>query len=104
MIGPLAASDVVLDVGCGKGKVLFEVLKQNPEAHGVGVELTKSLCRVANLLIGSKSGLHGRATIYNADIRDPEVDLSVVRVCVVFFVSYGLEASELPESTLERST
>ena len=94
VIGPLTSSDVILDVGCGKGKILFELLRQNKQTKGVGVEITKSLCRMAELLLESRAWLGDRVTIHNADIRNPEVDLSAVTVCVVFFVSYGLKASE----------
>ena len=40
----LASQDVILDVGCGQGKILLELLRQNPTVKGIGIEVVSTLC------------------------------------------------------------
>ena len=46
IMGPLGAHDTILDVGCGKGNIMFQILRKNRDCLGIGVEV----CAV--LLVG----------------------------------------------------
>ena len=95
----LGASDTVLDAGCGEGKILIELLKSNPKANGVGVEISPALTRTA-IKNAAAAGVGSRATFFAADIRDSSIDLSTVTAVVSFFVPYGLRV--IFPSLLER--
>ena len=79
----------MLDVGCGDGKILLALLRDNPQARGIGVEVSPHLAKLA----ARKAAAAGidRLTILTADIRDASLDLAHVTTCVVFFVPYGLK-------------
>ena len=51
--------------------------------------------RVGELLLESRrnKSLSGRCTILHSDVRNPDLDMSRITVCVIFYVSHGLEAS-----------
>jgi predicted O-methyltransferase YrrM len=58
----------VLDVGCGAGAQLIQMLNAAPGAQGVGVETDADAAKLARSNLAAE-GLAGRATVIEADIR-----------------------------------
>ncbi|TQN37372.1 methyltransferase family protein [Blastococcus colisei] len=60
----------VLDIGCGAGLELAAMLDAAPEAQGVGVDLDEGAAALAGRTLHER-GLTGRATVLQADVRQP---------------------------------
>lgn len=59
----------VLDVGCGGAAHLVHLLRQDPHAHGVGLELDPAVADLAQAAV-HRAGLGERARVVCGDVRD----------------------------------
>jgi SAM-dependent methyltransferase len=66
-VGP---GDVVVDVGCGDGRVAIAAVAECGAARGVGIELDASLAAAA-VAAGRAAGVSDRLRILNADAASP---------------------------------
>ena len=68
----VTSSDVFVELGCGKGRIVLEAARRYPFKRVVGVELAPELSRVARELVTrEQSGLRCRdVTIETADARE----------------------------------
>lgn len=64
----IADGDVVMDVGCGDGVILFEVLKRFPSVRVIGIDCNPFLIWRCRLLACVK-GVAKRATFLREDLR-----------------------------------
>ncbi|HEX5534295.1 MAG TPA: class I SAM-dependent methyltransferase [Actinomycetales bacterium] len=81
----------VLDVGCGAGAQLIQMLNAAPGAQGVGVETDAAAAKLARSNLAAE-GLAARATVLEADIRDtledPDLGGSVDLVLLANVIYY----------------
>src|SRR5262245_43054338 len=66
---PLSCSDVVVDIGCGKGRVLCCAARFNIREVS-GVEISKNLCEIAGRNAVRVSGRRAPITIINTPAQD----------------------------------
>ena len=77
-LAELRPSDVVIDLGCGDGRVLFAAALDCGARRAIGYELRDDLCRAA-VVEASRLGLSGTVEIRCADLFDADLaDGSVV--------------------------
>lgn len=94
-----------LDVGCGAAAHLLHVLRSAPGAHGVGIETDPEAAELARRAV-EESGVGGRATVVEADVRDylqgssEEFDL-VLLANVIYYVPLA-ERGRLLRSLADR--
>ena len=97
-LAKLRAGDVVMDLGSGDGRIVFESLRANPGVTGVGVELDRSLVDRANAAAKAR-GLAARARFVHQNAFD--ADLSKVDVIYMWLwteVQQMLRAKILAEA------
>jgi len=80
-------SDVVVDIGCGHGKILNAILENHP-CQGIGVEVNPSIARIAEHKL-RKFG--GRAIVVADDIRN--VDLQDATTTVSYLLSHSFDTN-----------
>jgi trans-aconitate 2-methyltransferase len=64
---PLAGDEIVLDAGCGSGRVTAELVKRLPSGRVYGVDASTSMVAHA------REALHGRATVLCQDLVELEL-------------------------------
>lgn len=79
--------DVVVDVGCGYGKILSKILECCP-CRGIGVEVNPSIGKVAQHQLQKYAG---RVKVIMDDIRN--VDLQVATATVSYMLSHSFDAN-----------
>lgn len=97
-LAKLRAGDVVMDLGSGDGRIVFESLRANPGVTGVGVELDRSLVDRTNAAAKAR-GLAARARFVHQNAFD--ADLSKVDVIYMWLwteVQQMLRAKILAEA------
>lgn len=97
-LAKLRAGDVVMDLGSGDGRIVFESLRANPGVTGVGVELDRSLVDRTNAAAKAR-GLSARARFVHQNAFD--ADLSKVDVIYMWLwteVQQMLRAKILAEA------
>ena len=97
-LAKLRAGDVVMDLGSGDGRIVFESLRANPGVTGVGVELDHSLVDRTNAAAKAR-GLAARARFVHQNAFD--ADLSKVDVIYMWLwteVQQMLRAKILAEA------
>jgi trans-aconitate 2-methyltransferase len=65
---PLRGDETVLDAGCGSGRVTSMLLERLPHGHVVAVDGSASMVEHARAALG------GRATVFQADLAELELD------------------------------
>jgi len=80
-----SVEDVVVDIGCGHGKILNMILQRFP-CQGIGVEINSSIARVAEHQLQRYAG---RANVVVDDIRN--VDLHRATATVSFMLTHSFE-------------
>ncbi len=94
-LAPVASSDIVFDLGCGDGRLLFAALERGA-GKCVGIDIDPERIRVAENE-AHKRGIDGRVTFIQADVM--EVDLSEASVILCYLVP---EASAALRPKFER--
>jgi hypothetical protein len=80
--------DVVLDLGCGDGRILFTAVREFGVKKAVGYEMRPELYReVLNDVV--KMGLHGRIVLFNDDLM--RADLREASIITVYLTTDGNE-------------
>jgi 16S rRNA G966 N2-methylase RsmD len=87
-LAPVTGSDVVYDLGCGDGRLLFYALDRGA-GRAVGVEMKPEAIKVAREII-ENNGFEGRVTILESDML--EVNLQDATVVVCYLTAGALEA------------
>jgi SAM-dependent methyltransferase len=78
-LAPVSAADVVYDLGCGDGRLLFAALEKGA-GRAVGIELNPGQIRVATEL-ATKKGLSNRITLIEGDVMDADLSEATVVLC-----------------------
>ncbi len=78
--------ECVLDLGCGTGDFLMQLLRLNPEISGVGVDMSKEALSQAN---GNSKNfeLENRLSFYQAEVGAEDLPLSAEEVEKVDFIT-----------------
>lgn len=82
----VATSDVVMDLGCGDGRILMAALEKYGARMAIGYEIREDLVRTAQELFGSR-GLGKRVRLVKGDLL--EADLSEANVIAIYLTSTG---------------
>lgn len=79
--GDVPAGSVVYDPACGYGWGLFDVLRANPEARGVGVDISQDIAAIARCRAVLR-GLPADVRVHDTLVSDPAEDVrAAVAVC-----------------------
>ncbi len=81
-LAPVTASDVVYDLGCGDGRLLFAAIDKGA-GRAIGVELDPAHAKEARDAAQSK-GLSDRVRIIESDVMDADLSEATVIVCYLF--------------------
>jgi cyclopropane fatty-acyl-phospholipid synthase-like methyltransferase len=84
---PISPGHHVLDLGCGWGELLLQILSAHPATTGTGVDTTKEALD-RGVRAAAQRGLHGRVEFVEADAAT-FVDLADVVVCVAASHAFG---------------
>jgi SAM-dependent methyltransferase len=79
---PLSASDVVYDLGCGDGRLLFAALEKGA-GRVVGIDLNAELVCQSREEAKNK-GFEGRATFLEADVMEVDLSPATLVLCYLF--------------------
>ncbi|MDT0262318.1 methyltransferase domain-containing protein [Jatrophihabitans lederbergiae] len=83
--------DTVVDLGCGNGAFLLELLRRRPNLRGVGLEPSGEACQEAGKLAAA-AGLSDRVTFHQAPARSAlEVELAPAGAGVCFLTAFVLQ-------------
>ena len=78
----------VLDIGCGSGGWLFDVVQQYPHIHAVGIDISQLMIQYANSLVGSQQFPNAQFRVMDAtqplDFPDNTFDLVNARILTGF--------------------
>jgi ubiquinone/menaquinone biosynthesis C-methylase UbiE len=56
----------ILDIGCGPGGWLFEIVKQHPDIHGIGIDISELMVAYANSIAASEDLLQVQFRVMDA--------------------------------------
>ena len=82
----VTASDVVMDLGCGDGRILMAALEKYGARMAIGYEIREDLVKVARELFDSKD-LGERVRLMKGDLL--EADLSEASVIAIYLTGTG---------------
>jgi hypothetical protein len=93
----------VCDLGCGSADRLIRLLRDHPEARGIGVELHPGTVALAREAV-ERSGLAARLRIVEADIArvEPDPGFAQVDLLLAFFNGHDLWPRERCRAALDR--
>ena len=80
------ADDVVYDLGCGDGRILFTAVEEFDVKKAVGYDLNPSLCESVQRRVDSK-GLRGRIEVFNENFF--LADLSQATLVTLYLTTSG---------------
>ena len=84
----VGANDVVVDLGCGDGRVMFSAILDFSARKAIGYEMKRDLCmKVSREIV--KKNLQDRAILMNCDLMD--ADLSEATVITLYLTTSGNE-------------
>lgn len=93
----------VLDMGCGSGRMLSNVLRRNPDLQGVGVDQAAEACAKARHNLAAE-GMSDRTTIMHGDaskLHDLPADvLTDVDLVIAMFVMHEIHWQQSREGVL----
>jgi 2-ketoarginine methyltransferase len=93
----------VLDMGCGSGRMLAQVLSRNANLRGVGVDHTAEACQKARHNLAAE-GMAGRTTILHGDasrLHDLPADvLADVDLVIAMFVMHEIHWQQSREGVI----
>ncbi len=88
----LTSDDVIIDVGCGDGRVLVEAVRKTG-CRGIGIDNQIDLCETAKKVITTE-GLQDRITIYHGEAETAPLDEATV---VFLFIPVRALCAYLPK-------
>ena len=93
------SDDVVYDLGCGDGRVLFTAIQEFGVKTAVGYELNQHLVETMRLKI-EKEKLESRVIVYQQDLMD--ANISDATVIVLYLTAFGNDRLRTKLSTEAR--
>ncbi|MFQ6076900.1 MAG: SAM-dependent methyltransferase [Candidatus Bathyarchaeia archaeon] len=90
-VAQVGSDDVVYDLGCGDGRILFTAVREFGAKRAVGYELRDDLYRKVVREIESQ-GLRGRVRVLNRDLFD--ADITEATVITLYLTTFGNERLE----------
>lgn len=85
-LAAVTSEDVVYDLGCGDGRILFSAVNEFAVKHAVGYELRKDLyAKLSDRVV--RQGLDERVTIVNDDLLN--ADISEATVITLYLTTTG---------------
>lgn len=85
-LAAVTSDDVVFDLGCGDGRVLFSAVNEFVVKQAVGYELRKDLYAKLSDRV-TRQGLDGRVTVVNDDLLN--ADISDATVIMLYLTATG---------------
>lgn len=90
-VAQVGSDDVIYDLGCGDGRILFTAVREFGAKRAVGYELRGDLYNKVSQEIESQ-GLWERVRVFNQDLF--EADISEATVITLYLTTFGNERLE----------